>query len=203
MSNKNIEELLPFYINGSLSEAERAEVEQGLKENDDLAKEAELLSKLREQVKAQPQVQSPGELGLKRLEKTIKQEKIKGNSFGQFSSKLIARQNNNPWRVVALAACLLLVLQTAINIQKYQSEDLTAASGATSISETADISVTFSPEATEAEIRQLLVDLHLHIVGGPSALGVYYIYVEGDVDKVTQVLRAQSKLIDSVQKVNR
>ena len=65
--NQRGAELLPFYVNGTLSAAERAEVEALLAEDDDLRGQLALLKQVRAVMKDQETPCSTGELGLARL----------------------------------------------------------------------------------------------------------------------------------------
>lgn len=194
-----VEELLPFYVNGSLSAAEKAEVERHLDADPNLREEVAFLTQLRTTIKDAPGAQPPGELGLKRLQKSLKRETAESDLFSRLLAGRAAEQDNRVWKMMAVAACLLLMVQTGVMVRQYlPSDDLTAASGAAQ----ADLSAIFVPGATEAEIRRLLTDLHVTIVDGPSALGVYHLRVEGDVDKVMQVMQAQEDVVESVQRAN-
>lgn len=195
MNTRSVEELLPFYANGSLSSEEKTSVEHGLKHNPELAEELEFLTRLRTQMQETPQEKSPGELGWKRLEKMIRVEKQKSDWFSQLAAR-VSDQDNKAWRAVALAACLLLMVQT-VHVWQSPQQDLTAASSSV---EGAAITITFAPNASEKDIRELLVTLDLQIVEGPSALGVYQLSAEGDIEQKLEVLRARKDIVESAQK---
>lgn len=63
--------LLPFYANCTLDEQEQLCVEDFLTRSEEARQELVFLCRLRDAVKKQPGVNSPGELGLKRLQKGI------------------------------------------------------------------------------------------------------------------------------------
>ncbi len=195
MNTRSVEELLPFYANGSLSSEEKTSVEHGLKHNPELAEELEFLTRLRTQMQETPQEKSPGELGWKRLEKMIRVEKQKSDWFSQLAAR-VSDQDNKAWRAVALAACLLLMVQT-VHVWQSPQQDLTAASSSV---EGAAITIMFAPNASEKDIRELLVTLDLQIVEGPSALGVYQLSAEGDIEQKLEVLRARKDIVESAQK---
>ena len=71
VDRQNILELLPFWVNGTLSPEERDMVEAALEQDPTLRQEAEMLALIRATVKEQPEMQSPGELGLARLRRVI------------------------------------------------------------------------------------------------------------------------------------
>lgn len=204
--SKKIEELLPFYVNGSLSERERAEIEAALAENNDLRKEYEYLKALRAEVKAQGEESdnSPGELGLKRLQKSVAAEKRNNDPIARAESK-IPREQSGWWRAVAIAACLMLMIQSGF-VWFNRSADLTAAQGPMDLmADERVVAVTFTPGATEQDIRDLLLEADARIVAGPSAIGVYLLAVpapeEASVDQdgpIESPFESRPDVIDSM-----
>ncbi len=196
--NKDIMELLPFYVNGTLEGKEKDKVEQAIIDDPSLKGELHFLERMREEVKAQEVENSPGELGLKRLQKSLEQEKLKSDPIALARSK-IASEQNRTWRAIAVAACVLLMIQTVIVAPHWlQNGTLVAAGGPSA----ADISVTFAPDATESNIRGLLLGLNLSIVEGPSALGVYHLSTDDDIQQAVQALKSRGDLVESVQVEN-
>lgn len=196
--SKEIEELLPFYVNGTLTDEEQRKVEDALAANPSIKDELDFLQKLRGEIKAQAVENSPGELGLKRLQKMITEERFHNNPMAHARSK-ITKEQNWRWRIIAVAACLLLVLQSVVMFSTPRSSDLVAAGGGQIISSKGRIvSVTFVPTAQEENIRKLLLSIDANIVDGPSALGVYKIAVSKDVEVAVSKLRAHKNLIESV-----
>lgn len=72
LSDHELMKLLPFYVNQTLDPSERNSVENYLQRSDEARKEVVYLKQLRQSLKQQPQATSPGELGLKRLQREIK-----------------------------------------------------------------------------------------------------------------------------------
>jgi hypothetical protein len=196
--SKDIHELLPFYVNGTIKSAEKDLVEQAIKTDPALLAEVEFLKKLRDEVQAQEFENSPGELGLKRLQKAIAEEEINNDPISRAKNK-ITKEQNWGWRAVAITACLLLVLQSAVTFSTYSRNDLSAAGGSYGFPRGGNIvNVTFAPDAQEENIRALLLAVDVTIVNGPSALGVYQISVPKDVEATVNKLKAHSNLIESV-----
>ncbi len=193
---EDIQQLLPFYVNGSLEGDEKALVEAALKENPSLQGEVAFLEKLRDEVKAQDGERSPGEFGLKRLQKSMAEDRLKNDPIARAESK-IPKEQNRLWKGVAAAACLMLLLQSAV-IFRSDPGDLTAAGGP-AMTRTAGhiIDVTFAPTAREENIRALLLGVEAVIVDGPSALGVYRLSVPKDPEAALEKLRAHKNLVES------
>lgn len=196
--SKDIHELLPFYVTGSLDSAENALVEKALKDDPSLEQEIKFLEKLRGEIKAQEFENSPGELGLKRLQKAIAAEKLKNDPIARAKSK-VTREQNWGWRAVAIAACLLLMVQTAMNFSVWQGGDLIAAGGPQiTHAEGRIVNITLAPGAQEENIRTLLLAVDASIVDGPSALGVYKLSIPKDFAAAVEKLKAHKNLVESV-----
>lgn len=188
---QEIELLLPFYINGTLDNDEKSRVELALAEDTSLQEELAFLQSLQTQVKQQEKEQSPGEFGLKRMQKMLKQEQAKDK----------VSQHKNGWQYAAMAACLVLVVQTVSHLETEVDTGSFAAAGGSVITQHTGkiVSVTFAPEVTEQQIRQLLLETHVFIVDGPSALGIYRLAVVDGSNATIKKLATHTDLIESIQ----
>lgn len=195
---RTIEELLPFYINGTLEEKERAAVEKALRDNPALCREKDYLESLRAEMQAMAAEPGLGALGLKRLQKALAEEKRQNDPIARARRKIAIEQNRG-WKALAVAACLLLVVQTVVMLPHWQAGDLRAAGGPAGTTQQAVFSVTFVPGASEAAIRSLLNDLGVQITGGPSALGLYRISGGDDPVATLQALQSRTGIVESVQ----
>lgn len=195
--NNEIEQLLPFYVNGTLSRAEQERVEGALLANPELREELDILSKLQTEMKAMELAQSPGELGLKRLQKSFRTE------TSVDTSKNTAANDNSVkvgWKFAAVAACLLLVVQTLVFVPEWNEDrDLISAGGSVIQPHGRLYSVTFAPDAREEDIRALMLSINGRFVDGPSALGVYRLSVPGVQDDVLKKLNARLNIVESAQ----
>lgn len=182
LSREQVEMLLPYYVNGTLDAAEKQQVESVLKQHPSLRDELTFLRKLQTEVQAMPAAgNSPGELGLRRLQQ-------------QLPASSQPKQISPRWRWAAVAAAFLLVVQTSVMM-------LTSVPGGyqqAGEQQTPLLIITFEPQATEAEIRQLLLQNQLTIVEGPSALGLYKLSAATEPETLLQSLQ-QSDLVESVQ----
>lgn len=224
LSDRELMKLLPFYVNLTLDQSEQTSVENYLERSEEARKEVVYLKQLRQSLKQQPQATSPGELGLKRLQRDIKSLKESGedsetgsatepsgdSTFNRseqasdLASK--AQESARPqtvavwWRNLAVAACLTLVLLGGISLNdRYAGNDAMQLSGGGT---DGTLQVTFKPQVKEETIRILLLEYDLTIKSGPSALGVYQLtFASGTSEKTLKVaaeeLRRRSDVIDT------
>ncbi len=208
LSDHELMKLLPFYVNLTLDPLERASVEDYLARSEEARKEVDYLKQLRKSLKAQPEATSPGELGLKRLQREIKRmqelpegseiEAIpaaapgrstdptalhgQGDSDGAQKAQESAHTKPVPawWRSLAVAACLALAVISGVTLNNQFGSDGSPqlASGESGTV----LQVTFKPQVTEEAIRLLLLESDLTITAGPSALGIYHLSPEASAD---------------------
>ncbi len=170
--DENLDLLLPWYVNGTLEAEERRAVEAYLEESAHARDEVELLRQLRQQVKEQEFENSPGELGLQRLKREIKQDAAQQKgSADRMTGKVLTVASF--WRPLAIAACLAIVVQAGVMVG--MNSGLIPTGGDVTIAgkSPAVMQVTFAPDATEQDIREVLQAAGASIADGPTALGIY------------------------------
>jgi len=158
------DELLPWYVNGTLAVGERQDVEAHLQSCERCRQEIAWLQNLRAQVKADA-ASSPGELGLHRLLREAKAEKS------------AARQPRQWWRPALAAAAVLIIIQSAVLINLLNRPAAITPLGGP-VAEGIVLQVKFAPNATETQIRELLQKTGATFIDGPGALGVYRLRLE-------------------------
>jgi anti-sigma factor RsiW len=180
-----IEELLPFYANGSLELHERERVEAYLAEHPEAREELEFLGALRGSVRAANAVEGAGELERRRILKRI----APGASRAR------------PWLGFALAASL-----GAIAVYGALSWSGSSSRGYQPLGSEAAIAVRLAPQTTEAQWRTLLLEADLTIVDGPSSAGIYRLAPadperdpEAALDEALAILRSRPDLVVHVQ----
>lgn len=183
---------LPFFVNGTLTDAERAEVEALMAEDARVAAEVEALSAIREGMQAED-IRSPGDFGLARLMRDVGRE---GAGPATLKDPVQAPARGWAWKIAAAVAMAALVGQT-LYLNRPGNDRFELAGAA----ETGALLVSFAPGASEEAIRNLLVGSDLEIVGGPSALGLYRLDVVegGDLAAATSALRAAADIVESVE----
>lgn len=188
---------LPAYLAKQLSAEEVTQLETALASDEELKQELAMWRGIQNELRAAEPDYSPGELGLKRLQREIAQNK-------QASAPLAANDNQRFWRPAAIAACLLVLLQLGIEWSQPSPDTLYQAAQGDHMSGTSGemmLHVTFAPTATEEQIRRLLREQKLQFKGGPSALGVYQLsshVVARDLQQLLTTLH-DTEFVESVQ----
>jgi hypothetical protein len=186
---REIEELLPFYLNGSLSGDEHARVEAALKADEGLRQQLEFLSAISGAVQSDgPASAAPGDLGLARLRREIGRQQPRRSALRSVSA--LAAAFILGVGVMALWPSLDRGPEDAI----YEQAGGPVAKGA--------LIVAFRPGATAEQISTLLLSVDGVIVDGPSAIGLYRVDLpEGaDAGTVAGRLLAAGEIVESAQK---
>jgi hypothetical protein len=211
---EEIERLLPFYVNGTLNAAERQLVDEARALDDTLNREISFLEAVRDGVRADTgeETNSPGEFGLKRLEREIRSDKSGTEESSGLTQAGDGPSNNNSvrplfsqrssWRPMAMAASLALVIGFgAANLVHFggAGDDYQAAGGGTISVAGPVLQISFVPTTTERAIRAVLQQNKLSIISGPSALGIYRVAIRGgaqsDVKQMIANLTARRDVI--------
>ncbi|HEX6361351.1 MAG TPA: hypothetical protein VFZ93_00225, partial [Albitalea sp.] len=190
MSTTRFDELLPFYVNGTLAEADRAWVEDWLREHPAARAELHwarsLQARLHEDV---PAVSS--EVGLERALARIRRDGPAPQRarraappsllarLGDWVGALVPQPVLRPAFAAAVAlavvqgAALLLVLGERAD----DTSEIRAVPPAAVAEAGPYLKLNFRPDAREADIRMLLVEVHGDLAAGPGQLGDYYVRV--------------------------
>lgn len=182
-TEREIEELLPAYVNGTATAEERAAVERALAEEPALVEEKRFLESLGERL-GQQAANSPGEMGWHRLRRDIRQPAP------------VRTPRTGWWRqAVAAAAAIVIVVQGGLLWQT--GED---AGGYQPLGSEvrAELQLRFVPSASAAEIAALLAAENLEIVSGPGAAGIYRLDVvddDADVDALVERLAGHDDVV--------
>jgi hypothetical protein len=204
------DELLPFYVNGTLAEADRAFVELYLREHPQAAAELKwyeaLQTKLRSDV---PPVSS--EVGLERAlrrihtEGPVPQQARRAAApslmerMGSWFAALLPQPVLRPAFIGALA---VVALQGAVIVELLfdRNDDATQIRAIqASVTEKGPyLKLNFKTDAREGDIRMLLVEVQGSLAAGPGQLGDYYVRVPAkQVDAIADKLKT-SPIVDGV-----
>jgi anti-sigma factor RsiW len=217
MNHQEIIELLPWYVNATLSQAEREIVETHLHGCAECTGEVRSLTAIRKAVIALgDQAPEPSQFLLNRALAEIENYERTRTQSGQpkaqtprsFRDRIRAfRKSWWPATPVfarfAMAAQLALILVVgALALYQYNHPHVvyrTSAgptgsnTGATQAR--ARLSVRFNEKASEREIRQALGEVHGTIVDGPSAQGLYTVQLPVAPDQTDELDKAVQKLL--------
>lgn len=219
MNKREAQELLPWFVAGSLSADESravqafidsGEIKQGELEEFALFAEAvneqtvdepefrpELLSEVMSQLDAVEQVQADPavvvqESGQQETQSEGLWQKIQ-SAIADFQWSLTP-----PLAKVAMAGqfALVIALGALLLMQPDTQQDAAygTVSGSSSVGQ-ADLTLAVSATATEAQLRVLLTELDAQIVGGPDSLGMYKIDLPESADLAATLAALQANAL--------
>jgi len=195
---ERFQELLPWLVNGTLEKSQRDWMDQYLKEHPEQRAELRwyesLQSKIRENAPAVSE-----EVGLGKFLARIHQERrAKAPSLMQRINEFFAGFGLTPAFATAAAVILVqagvigtLVLEQA----KQEPPDYAATRNIAAGQQVSGpvLQVSFKDDATERDIRMLLISVNGSVVGGPGQLGNYIVSVPTEkVDEAAAKLKASS-----------
>lgn len=187
------DELLPWYVNHTLSPQEHEAVEGHIQQCPRCQKEIVFLENMRGQVQA-TSFESPGELELERLLTKVRKDK-------DTKQPLELPPSPTWWKTVAIAASLILVVQTGLLIDAwFFSKPMVPLSGPQQ--EGMILQISFVPTATAEDIRTSLLAIDGSVIEGPSQLGIYRIRLnhqsENTIEMAVGLLRQQTTVVQHV-----
>lgn len=196
MSTDRFNELLPWYVNGTLSDEDRTFVERHLAEHPDARAEFDWFESLQSRMHENtPAV--PATIGLSKVMRLIQgdrptiAERINA-FFGNFGMR----------PAMALAGFALVAIQGGVifNLMLGAEEDASEIRTlrATQVEEGPMLKVNFAPDAKEADIRYLLMSVHGQLAGGPGQLGDYYIRVPAGKEAATAEQLKANPIVQAV-----
>ncbi len=172
--DEDIEALLPWYVNGTLSADEKEQVEQALKRSENLREELAFLQNVSSSVKAEtpPEV---SELGWRRLQKQIQKEESV-----QPDQDSVQKAKSNWFRpFIASAAVVVIALQVNFSLDpgKEDSTRLLSSPSVVLAEPHWRLQLEIADQATWEEVYALTNMLNASIIDGPSSLGIISIAV--------------------------
>lgn len=194
-NDQHPDELLPWFVNQSLSDHEREQVEVHLQSCSRCQQEVDFLRNVREEVKTYSP-SSPGDLGLQRLLREVKQDSSRQQGH---------RQKRSWWwgNGLAIAASLVIMVQAGLLMDAwFFSKPMVPLSGPSDVGVILQIS--FEPMATEADIRQMVNAINGTFIGGPGELSIYRIRLplaaqdKTSIEEAVAFLRNQKKVVNHV-----
>ena len=189
-----LKEMIPEYLNNSLSEQERQGFEDGLKKYPDVEKELHEFSEIKSAYKRiQEEIPSPSDAVFQKIMNTVRAEQ-KASAFtrkpGVFDlvRDFLGSAFSSPrvsWAVVGVQMAVILLL--VISVPK-PDVPITLSSGQNTHLSGKTIHVVFDAGAREMEIRAILNNVEGFIISGPTPNGLYTVMIDKDRD-ITQTLQ--------------
>lgn len=194
--------LLPWYVNGTLPQRERERVEDHLEVCRRCQEEERVCRRTAEAVQGAGEVApTPHPVQLQRVLARIDEtERTERASRWRLASpfRSLIEAAPRPLRSVLVAQAAIIILLAGVIVwQKLRSgpEGVPGPAVYRTLSDAPSargpvlhLRVMFSPQATERQIRELLLDVRGEITGGPSPLGVYTVEVPAGRDSLRAVL---------------
>jgi hypothetical protein len=195
------QELLPWHVNGTLSAAQREWVLWYLREHPETTGELRWYESLRDKIlRNAPEVSS--DVGWRSFAKRIRDERrAAAPSIFARIGEWLASMHFTP--AFAAAAAVILAQAAIIGALLRQSsmqDDLGAARAIPAASQAIGpvIQINFKPEASERDMRMLLMEIEGSLVGGPGQLGNYVVRVPADRTHAAAKKLESSPLVDVV-----
>jgi hypothetical protein len=173
--NERFEELLPWYVNGSIGAEDRAFVEAYLEQHPEMRGELDWYRSLQQRVQENaPAV--PATVGLARTMRLIQGDRpTLAERVGAFFGNLGMRP------AYALAGLAIMAVQGGVILELMgdmrENEAEIRALHAVRVEEGPMLKISFAPDAKETDIRLLVMQVRGELAGGPGQLGDYYLRV--------------------------
>ena len=205
------DELLPFYVNGTLGAEDRVWIDTYLRDHPNAENELRWLRSVQATTREEA-VAVSSEVGLERAMQRIRADRPAVSPalppslverVREWLSRLVAPAMLKPMLAGALAVIALQTVVITSMVGENDDTSLTRNPPPIGVTENGPyVKVNFKPDATEADIRMLLIDVQASIASGPGQLGDYYVRVPAkQVDTATAMLGA-SRIVEGVAVVD-
>jgi hypothetical protein len=210
LSDEDVLELLPWYAGGKTTQAESAAIARKLEGNPRLQAELNLVKQEKQvsvdSVKALGEPDPAllnnllGQLdGVRQLPPMARAEEDRAPGF---LARLFGFAPSPVLRFAMVAACLVIVAESAALLKLTGAETETYQTAAAPGSTGPELLVRFQPDAKMSAITMLLSDLDAGVVRGPMPDGAFVIALQkgADVDGAMTVLRGHADLVAGVER---
>jgi len=209
---ERFDELLPFYVNETLDDAEREWVDDYLREHPKSVAELQWYRTLQETMRRDAPAVS-AEVGLDKAMARIRAESVPSRApaqqapgFGERLRAFFSSITPQPLLRPALAGALAVVVVQGIVIANLSTQpgegSEIRAHRPTVVDPGPFLKVNFKADAREADIRMLLVEIDGTLAGGPGQLGDWYVRIpEARIAVAADKIKA-SAIVDVVARVD-
>ncbi|MFL6665214.1 MAG: hypothetical protein ACJ8G7_23845 [Rhizobacter sp.] len=209
------DEILPFYVNGTLPEADRAWVDDYLRQHPAEAAELQWMQSLQLRMREDvPAVSS--EVGMERALHRIRTEGPKPQAVRRAAApSLLERLGHwvgsivpQPMLRPAFAGAVALVALQAVAIVHLMGErdddvaQIRAMKGSAVVDKGPYLKLNFKADAREADIRLLLVEMNGSLAAGPGQLGDYYVRIPASQAQALADKAKSSNIVDNAAVVD-
>lgn len=194
--NERFDELLPWYVNGSLNAQDRDWVDRYLAEHPQARAELEWHRSLQARLQDDaPAV--PATIGLAKAMTLIRGDRP---TFAERVTAFFGAFGVRP--VAAFAGLAIMALQAGfiLNLLDAARDDAVEmrALRATVTDDRPMLKLNFAPDAKESEIRHLLMSVQGHLAGGPGQLGDYFVVVPAGKETAMAEQLKSNPIVQSV-----
>jgi hypothetical protein len=209
---QKFDELLPFYVNDTLDESDRAWVDAYLREHPKSAGELQWYRSLQDTMRRDAPAVS-AEVGLDKVMARIRADRAPARAaakpaeptFGERMRGWLAALAPQPLLRPALAGALAVVVVQGVVIANLATQgdtsDIRAIQKAP-VDPGPFLKVNFKADAREADIRMLLVEINGSLAGGPGQLGDWYVRIpESRIAAAADKIKS-SAIVDGVTRVD-
>ena len=192
-THKVVDVLLPWYVNGTLEDDERALVQQHLAQCERCRREVEWLQELQAACAAAAAVP-----GASPAVHHLRQRLMGPRTAPGIAGRLKAQWRRvQPWSRAVMAAQLaaILVLGSVVASQE-PSAPYRTLGAADAAPASASLVVVFDPATTELDLRRALRAVGATIVGGPTSTNAYLVDVPpGTEEQARRVLKTDQRIV--------
>jgi hypothetical protein len=177
--------MIPLYVRGILSDSEGKEFQMALSECPDLKEEIERWKKINNAYQTiERTLPQPSDRVYSRIT-----ERITEKSRFSLLQRVIPSQRVS---LALVAAQLLIIIALGVYVMNLKNEYRTLTAPSMTEGRLLRINIVFKENATEAEIRNLLLQMNARIVEGPCSSGLYIIGINSQ-EKFDDALNTLSK----------
>ncbi len=190
-------DLIPWYVNGTLDEAERRAVEAHMAASPSFRTEVAEQKRLSKTVASLDSMDVEMERSLSAIREQIQAEAPRTRPSLLAASHAAVRRLAGLFRwdkkilipLGAVAASIVLLV-VALPFSTSQDPAFRTLTAPTTVTDVPQLRVKVSGEATEIELRRLFMTHELQVIDGPSATGVYTLEASpgGDADAIAAAL---------------
>jgi anti-sigma factor RsiW len=180
--HREVWELLPWHINGRLSEPDRRRVEAHLHACDACRVECAAQQQIYQVIAADTAIEQMPMAGLNKLRQRIERTEIASPTDAvPERTRPVTRWRPRAAAIAASAAAVAVAVSipAALHWQAHREAVYYTVTAAAAPQGSAVIRAVFAPTVTLSELQSVLDDAHLKIVSGPTEAGVYSLAMSG------------------------